>query len=105
MTRTLERYFSLFSDEITELKLVRQFYNIKNKKIYFLASLNNPKPFNKLLTKFYELIHPFDLISVFNLDEDTSESIEQDISETYIINARPKPKRSIIEQVKFLLDL
>lgn len=85
--------------------MVRQFYNSKNKKLYFLASLSNPKQFSKLLNRFYDLINPFDMISVFNLDEEMPESLEQELSEAYLINTKSKPRRIISDRIRFLLDL
>ena len=56
----------------------------------------------KLLNQFYDLIHPFDLVCIFNLDEDSLETPEQEISEAYVL--KTKPKKSVVDKVKFLLD-
>ena len=85
------------------MKLVRQFYNTKNKKLYFLSSLPNPKPYHKLLSKFHDLIHPFDLISIFNIDEDNPES---NIEESSDMNTnRVKNKRNSVDKMKFLIEV
>ena len=75
LTRTLERYYSVFTEEIAELKLARQFYNRRNKMIYFIVSILNPNPCAKFIDRLYEYIQPFDMVTVFNLEEEYAESV------------------------------
>ena len=72
LINNLERYPN-FNAELEDLKMARQFYNIKSKKFYFLVSISNIKAFTSILAMFYEGISTFDVINIFNLDEENSE--------------------------------
>lgn len=101
LINNLERYPN-FNAELEDLKMARQFYNIKSKKFYFLVSISNIKAFTSILAMFYEGISTFDVINIFNLDEENSEIPEGETADHYVGKLK---RRTANDKIKYLLDL
>lgn len=79
--------------------MAAQFYNTKNKKFYFLASIASIKLFTPVLSKFYQLLDNFDIFNIYNLQEEILESSDNEMGETV------RKRKLMSDKIKYLMDV